>query len=286
MFLRSTSQFVLSSRSSAFISSRCLASGTKDPLGNRGKGTDKVFGQDQPTSESTSDKVTEQRVKDYNKGHQAEGTQIPGEFKNKKGTSKDQSSFVSTSNQPSGTRKFSTTKDIKKGAQNVAETVKQGVKDAANSSTGSSIKDAIQQGYQDAKHAASNVSTSDVKGAAKQAANAAYNAKEDFKREADRAASTASAKGSGVVDSIKTGVYNAAEAVAPMASKGYQVAKDAINSDTAQNLKEAAKDTAKSAWQKVSEVSEATQKKAKEMMGSAEQKNKEEEERVRKNSKL
>jgi len=279
--LRNSSQISLLSRSSGFTtSSRSIANAAKNPVGERAKGTDKVFGQDQPDS---SDAIAEKRLKDYTKGHQAEGTQIPGEFKTKKVPSKDQSSFVSNSNPPNNgqQRNFSTTSDIKKGAQNVAEAAKEGfniakneAKDAMNSGSAEKIKDTVQQGYNEAKRSASNVSTDDLKGAAKVAVNKAYNAKEDIKREADRVASNVSAESSGVVDTIKSGIASAAEAVKPMATKGYQAAKDAMNSETAQNIKEGAKGTAKAAWEKVSSTVSGGVESVKQQAKEAEQKNK------------
>jgi len=118
-----------------------------------------------------------------------------------------------------------------------------------HSTTAKNVKDTVSDASTKAKDAFTGGS---AKQAFNEVSNKAYNAKEDAKREVDRATSHASSQASGVMDAIKSGVATAAAAVPPMANKGYQVAKDAINSDTAQNIKEGVKETVKSAWDTVS----------------------------------
>jgi len=194
-------------------------------LNDRTKATDRVIGQDEAAQsrvENASDKITEQRVKQYNKNHQGEGTADP----------------------LGNVRKFSTYRDAKQGAQEVSQAIKEGAKYAkdslSNSNTAETIKDTVQEGYKQAKNAAADMTSDDVRRAARETANAAYNGMQDMKREADRATSTASTTGSNYMDYIKDSLSSATK-----------TAKDVMNSDTAQNISAGIKDTAQTAWQKV-----------------------------------
>eukprot|EP01114_Cavostelium_apophysatum_P003276 TRINITY_DN1307_c0_g1_i1.p1 TRINITY_DN1307_c0_g1~~TRINITY_DN1307_c0_g1_i1.p1 ORF type:complete len:451 (-),score=181.07 TRINITY_DN1307_c0_g1_i1:53-1405(-) len=232
MFVRSTfraSQIASKASSARFIGVRGIKDQPSKAQNDSKKSNDPV------------EQVANQRLKDYSKGHQAEGSVVvPGSEK----VSKTDVSKNSAEGNKTDKRRFgSTFKAAKETVKDAANTVK----DAANSAAGQSVKEGakqgfeavkenVKEGYQAAKDAANSTTAQNLKEGAKQGFQAVKeNVKEGYQAAKDAANSS-------TAQNIKEGVKEGLQSAKSTVQQGYQAAKEAVNSSTAQNVKENVKE--------------------------------------------